>query len=175
MMKYSGASEHHVCEAWKAADLRPHRLKNFKIGNDPRFAEKVVDVVGLYLNPPANAMVLAVDLKTQIQGLERTRPLFPLAPARTAGQTHDHRRHGTASLYAAFDVATGEVIGQVTHRHRAAELIGLLKRIEATAPPKLDLHIILNNSNGRGQLVAEKAPAIPPALHTHKRVLAERR
>ena len=98
---------------WAAADLKPHRLKTFKISNDPHFAGKVVDVVGLYLNPPDNAMVLSVGEKTQIQVLDRTQPMLPLKPGQIERRTHDYKRHGTASLYAAFDILTGQVIGRI--------------------------------------------------------------
>ena len=114
MGKYAEVTAHQVRQVWMAADLRPHRLKTFEISNDPRFAEKVVDVVGLYLHPPANAVVLSVDEKTQIQALDRTQPMLPLRPGQVARRTHDYERHGTASLYAAFDIASGKVLGRVT-------------------------------------------------------------
>lgn len=123
MAKYANTSKWQVQQIWKAADLKPHRIKSFKISNDPNFAEKVVDVVGLYLDPPDNAMVLSVDEKTQIQALDRTQPLLPLRPGQIERRTHDYKRHGTVSLYAAFDVATGQVKGRVTKRHRAKEFL----------------------------------------------------
>ena len=135
-----------VQQIWKAADLKPHRLKTFKISNDPNFAEKVTDVVGLYLNPPDNAMVLSVDEKTQIQALDRTQPMLQLRPGQIERRTHDYKRHGTASLYAAFDIANGQVIGRVTKRHRAKEFLDFLKQIDRSTPAKLDLHLILDNS-----------------------------
>lgn len=147
MMKYAGVTQHQVMSVWKAADLKPHRIKNFKISNDPYFAEKVIDVVGLYMDPPDNAVILSVDEKTQIQALERTQPLLPLAPAKTPGRTHDYKRHGTASLYAAFNTATGEVIGRVTERHRAAEFLDFLRQIDQAVPRRLALHVILDNSS----------------------------
>lgn len=147
MAKYSGVTVHQVSQVWKAADLRPHRLQNFKISNDPRFAEKVVDVVGLYMDPPDNAVVLSVDEKTQIQALDRTQPMLPLKPGQVERRTHDYKRHGTASLYAAFDVATGKVIGRVTQRHRAKEFLAFLQQIERTVPKHLALHLILDNSS----------------------------
>lgn len=118
MARYAGTI-HQVQQVWQAADLKPHRLQNFKISNDPRFAEKVVDVVGLYMNPPENAVVLSVDEKTQIQALDRTQPMLPLRPGQVERRTHDYKRHGTASLYAAFDVLTGNVMGRITARQRA--------------------------------------------------------
>jgi transposase len=163
MMKYAGVTQHQVMEVWKAADLKPHRLKNFKISNDPRFAEKVVDVVGLYMDPPDNAVVLSVDEKTQIQALERTQQLLPLAPAKTPGRTHDYKRHGTASLYAAFNIATGEVIGRVTERHRAREFLAFLRQINDAVPRKLDLHVILDNSS------THKTPEVTEWLAKHPR------
>ena len=107
MAKYAQVTRWQVQQVWQAADLKPHRIKGFKLSQDPQFAEKVVDVVGLYLKPPENALVLSVDEKTQIQALDRTQPLLPLRPGQIERRTHDYKRHGTASLYAAFDVATG--------------------------------------------------------------------
>ncbi|MCP4168483.1 MAG: IS630 family transposase [Chloroflexi bacterium] len=147
MAKYAGISAWQVQQIWKSADLKPHRLKTFKISNDPEFAEKVVDVVGLYMNPPDNAMVLSVDEKTQIQALDRTQPMLPLKPGQIERRTHDYKRHGTASLYAAFDIATGEVIGRITQRHRAKEFLDFLRQIDRQTPSHLDLHLILDNSS----------------------------
>lgn len=147
MAKYAGVSQHQVRQVWAAADLRPHRLKTFKISNDPKFAEKVIDVVGLYLDPPDNAVVLSVDEKTQIQALDRTQPLLPLKPGQVERRTHDYKRHGTASLYAAFDVATGKVLGRVTDRHRSQEFLAFLRQVDRSVPRHLNLHIILDNSS----------------------------
>ena len=113
MAKYAGVTTWQVRQIWKAADLKPHRLRTFKISNDPRFADKVVDIVGLYMDPPDNALVLCVDEKTQIQALDRTQPGLPLAPGRIGSRTHDYKRNGTAALFAAFNILTGEVIGRV--------------------------------------------------------------
>lgn len=110
MAKYAQVSVWQVAQVWAAANLKPHRLKTFKISKDPHFADKVVDVVGLYMNPPDNAMVLSVDEKTQIQALDRTQPMLPLKPGQIERRTHDYKRYGTASLYAAFDILTGKVI-----------------------------------------------------------------
>jgi transposase len=164
MMKYARVTQWQVQQVWAAADLRPHRLKTFKISNDPRFAEKVVDVVGLYLRRPANAMVLSVDEKTQIQALDRTRPLLPLRPGQIERRTHDYKRHGTASLYAAFDIATGKVIGRVTKRHNGEEFIGFLQQVVQAVPVSLDLHVILDNSS------THKTPAVKDFLQAHPRV-----
>ena len=107
MARYAGVTQWQVRKVWQAADVKPHRLKTFKLSRDPKFAEKVIDMVGLYLNPPDNALVLSVDEKTQIQALDRTHPMLPLRPGQVARRTHDYKRHGTANLYAAFNVATG--------------------------------------------------------------------
>jgi transposase len=147
MAKYAGITTWQVRQIWEAADLKPHRIKSFKISNDPEFAEKVVDVVGLYMNPPDNAMVLSVDEKTQIQALDRTQPMLQLKPGQVERRTHDYKRNGTMSLYAAFDILTGEVMGRVTKRHRAKEFLDFLRQIERSTPKELALHIILDNSS----------------------------
>ena len=163
MAKAAGVTIWQVQQAWAAADLKPHRVRTFKISNDPRFAEKVVDVVGLYLRPPANAMVLSVDEKTQIQALDRTQPLLQLRPGQVERRTHYYKRHGTTSLYAAFDVATGKVIGRVTKLHRAREFLQFLRQIDAQTPLPLDLHLILDNSS------THKTPEILAWLAEHPR------
>jgi transposase len=163
MARYAGVSQWQVRQLWAAADLKPHRLKTFKISNDPHFAEKVVDVVGLYLKPPDNAMVLCVDEKTQIQALDRTQPLLPLRPGQIERRTHDYKRHGTASLYAAFDIASGRVMGRVTQRHRSKEFIDFLHQIERQTPEGLDLHLVLDNSS------THKTQAVEEFLETHPR------
>lgn len=147
MAKYADVTQWQVRQIWEAADLKPHRLKNFKISNDPHFAEKVIDVVGLYMNPPANAVVLSVDEKSQIQALDRTQPMLPLRPGQIERRTHDYKRHGTASLYAAFDIATGEVIGRVTQRHRSKEFVAFLRQIDKAITQEVELHLILDNSS----------------------------
>ena len=147
MAKYAEVTEHQVRQVWKATDLKPHRLKTFKISNDPNFARKVIDVVGLYMDPPDNAMLLSVDEKTQVQALDRTQPKLQLKPGQIERRTHDYKRHGTASLYAAFDIATGEVIGRVTKRHRAIEFLAFLRQLDKATPADLDLHLILDNSS----------------------------
>lgn len=119
-------------------------MKTFKISNDPHFADKVVDVVELYLNPPDNAIVLLVDEKPQIQALDRTQPMLPLRRGQIERRTHDYKRHGTASLYAAFDILTGQVIGRTTQRHHAKKF---LRQINRTTPAEPELHVILDNSS----------------------------
>ncbi|HDZ37946.1 MAG TPA: hypothetical protein ENH62_06640 [Marinobacter sp.] len=117
MAEHAGVMRWQVHQIWKAADLKPHRLRTFKISNDPHFAEKVCDVVGLYMNPPDNALILSVDEKTQIQAFDRTQPKLQLRPGQVERHTHDCNRHGTTSLYAAFNTLTGRVIGRVTQRN----------------------------------------------------------
>lgn len=163
MAKYAQVSVWQVAQVWAAADLKPHRLKTFKISKDPHFADKVVDVVGLYMNPPDNAMVLSVDEKTQIQALDRTQPMLPLKPGQIERRTHDYKRHGTASLYAAFDILTGKVIGRITQRHRAKEFLDFLRQIDRGTPSELDLHIILDNSS------THKTPEVKAWLEKHPR------
>jgi len=163
MAKYAGVTVHQVSQVWKAADLRPHRLQSFKISNDPKFAEKVVDVVGLYMDPPENAVVLSVDEKTQIQALDRTQPMLPLKPGQVERRTHDYKRHGTASLYAAFDIATGQIIGRVTQRHRGREFLAFLRQIDRSVPKHLALHIILDNSS------THSTPEVKSFLASHPR------
>lgn len=164
MAEYAQISTWQVRQIWDAADLKPHRLRTFKISNDPQFAEKVIDVVGLYMDPPNNAMVLSVDEKTQIQALDRTQPGLPLSKSRIASRTHDYKRNGTASLYAAFNILSGEVIAKVTDRHRAKEFIEFLKQIDRDTPKQLDLHIILDN------LSAHKTAEVKMWLEKHPRV-----
>jgi len=147
MAKAANITTWQVRQIWNAADLKPHRLQTFKISNDPEFAEKVIDVVGLYMNPPDNALVLSVDEKTQIQALDRTQPMLPLKPGQVERRTHDYKRNGTTSLYAAFDILTGRVIGRVTQRHRAKEFMDFLRQIDRSTPKELNLHIILDNSS----------------------------
>ncbi len=163
MAKAAGVPQQQVGKVWKSADLKPHRIKTFKISKDPRFAEKVVDVVGLYLNPPDNAVVLSVDEKTQIQALDRTQPMLQLRPGQVERRSHDYKRNGTTSLYAAFDVASGNVIGRTTHLHRAKEFIAFLAQIDRNTTEGLDLHLILDNSS------THKTPEVRAWLVRHPR------
>ena len=164
MAKYAGVTAWQVQQIWKAADLKPHRLQTFKISNDPQFAEKVIDVVGLYMNPPDNAVVLSVDEKTQIQALDRTQPMLQLKPGQVERRTHDYKRNGTTSLYAAFNVLTGEVTGRVTSRHRAKEFLEFMRQVERSTPKDLDLHVILDNSS------THKTAEVKTWLEKHPRI-----
>jgi len=141
-----GVSASTVQRIWKAHALQPHRVETFKFSRDPRAEEKIRDVVGLYLNPPTNAVVLSLDEKTQIQALERTQPMLPLRPRSPARHTHDYRRHGLTSLYAALNVASGKVIGNCTDRHTGADFLRFLKRLNRTYQGR-DLDVILDNSS----------------------------
>ena len=167
MARYAGVTQWQVRQVWRAADLKPHRLKTFKLSRDPQFAEKVIDVVGLYLNPPDNALVLSVDEKTQIQALDRTHPMLPLRPGQVARRTHDYKRHGTTNLYAAFNVATGEVLGRVTRRHRATEFRQFLAQIQRATPPDLALHLIVDNSSTHTTEAIRDFLAAHPRFHLH--------
>lgn len=165
MAKAARITTWQVRQIWEASDLKPHRLKTFKISNDPEFAEKVVDVVGLYMNPPDNALVLSVDEKTQSQALDRTQPMLPLRPGQIERRTHDYKRNGTTSLYAAFDILTGKVIGRTTKRHRAKEFLDFLRQIDRSTPKELDLHLILDNSS------THKTPEVQTWLADHPRFI----
>lgn len=167
MAKYAKVTRWQVQQVWQAADLKPHRIKGFKISQDPQFAEKVVDVVGLYLQPPDNAVVLSVDEKTQIQALDRTQPLLPLRPGQIERRTHDYKRHGTASLYAAFDIATGKVLGRVTQSHTAKDFLDFLEQIDKATPNDLDLHLILDNSSTHKTADVQDFLSRRPRFHLH--------
>lgn len=145
MAKASGLSISTVQRIWRAFGLQPHRLETFKLSTDPDFVGKVRDVVGLYVSPPEHALVLCVDEKSQIQALDRSQPVLPMRPGQPARRSHDYKRHGTTSLFAALDVATGRVIGQCFPRHRAAEFRKFLDEIEANVPRDLDVHLVMDN------------------------------
>ena len=145
MAKAVGISRTSVQRIWAEAGLKPHLVKRFKISNDPAFEEKVTDVVGLYMNPPDRALVLCVDEKSQIQALDRTQPGLPLKKGRAATMTHDYKRHGTTTLYAALDVRTGLVIGDCKPRHRAREFIAFLKLIDEIVDDRFALHLVVDN------------------------------
>ncbi|SNV82463.1 Integrase core domain protein [Corynebacterium cystitidis DSM 20524] len=140
-----GMSKSTVAKIWKSLGITPHRTDIFKLSNDPEFTEKLVDIVGLYLNPPEKAVVLCVDEKSSIQALDRTQPSLPLKPGRAGTMTHDYKRHGTSTLFAALDTATGKVIAQTTKRHRNQEFLTFLRQIDATVPDELGVHIVLDN------------------------------
>ena len=156
-----------ITRIWRAFGLQPHRQETFKLSTDPMFVEKVRDIVGLYLDPPHKAMVLCVDEKSQIQALDRTQPMLPLAPGIPERRTHDYMRHGTTTLFAALDIATGAVIGELHRRHRSSEFLKFLRTIEANVPSDLDIHLVMDNYG------THKTPAIKswfarhPRFHVH--------
>ncbi len=145
MARAAGVSHRSVQRIWAAHGLKPHRVRTFKLSNDPQFAAKVQDIVGLYLDPPDRALVLSVDEKSQIQALDRTQPGLPMKPGRCGTMTHDYKRHGTTTLFAALNVLDGTVIGQCMARHRHQEFIRFLNRINRETPAGLDLHLIVDN------------------------------
>jgi transposase len=145
MAKRVGVSPATVQRIWHDLGLQPHRVDTFKVSNDPRFTEKLIDVVGLYLNPPEQAIVLCMDEKSSIQALDRTQASLPIKRGRAATMTHDYKRNGTTTLFAALDVLTGQVIGQCLPRHRHEEFLTFLKTIDAQVPHGLQIHLILDN------------------------------
>jgi transposase len=148
---------------WQAFGLQPHRTETFKLSKDPLFVEKVRDVVGLYMAPPERALVLCVDEKSQIQALDRSQPVLPMRPGQPERRSHDYTRHGTLSLFAALDVATGKVIGKCYPRHRSSEFLKFLREIEANVPDDLDVHLVMDN------YATHKTPAIRKWLVGHPR------
>jgi transcriptional regulator with XRE-family HTH domain len=146
MAQATGMSQSAISRIWRAFALKPHQSESFKLSPDPQFIEKVRDIVGLYLNPPEAAVVLCVDEKAQIQALDRTAPILPLMPGVPERRTHDYVRNGTTNLYAALDVASGNVIADMTPRHRAEEFRRFLNLIDANVPAHLDVHVVLDNS-----------------------------
>ncbi len=158
-----GISEASVRRIWHANGLKPHLLKTFKVSNDKRFAEKLEDIVGLYLNPPEHALVLCCDEKSQIQALDRTQPGLPLKRGRAQTLTHDYKRNGTTTLFAALNTLDGAVIGQCLPRHRHQEWLRFLRQIERETPPGLDLHLIVDN------YATHKHPKVGSWLKRHPR------
>ena len=158
-----GVSPATVNRVWRAFGLQPHRAETWKLSTDPQFVEKVRDIVGLYMDPPDKALVLCVDEKSQIQALDRSQPVLPMLPGTPERRTHDYIRHGTTSLFAALDVATGTVIGSLHRRHRATEFLKFLRRIDKEVPAELDVHLVLDN------YATHKTPAVQRWLARHPR------
>jgi len=167
MAKASGVSPATVQRIWSARGLKPHRVKTFKLSNDKRFEEKLVDVVGLYVNPPDKAIVLCMDEKSQIQALDRTQASLPLKKGRAATMTHDYKRNGTTTLFAALNVLTGVVIGQCLPRHRNDEFLKFLRRIDRETPKGLQVHLILDNYATHKHPNVEAWLAKHPRFHFH--------
>jgi transposase len=159
MARASGLAPSAVQRIWKAFSLPPHRSETFKLSTDPLFVDKVRDIVGLYLNPPDRAVVLCVDEKSQLQALDRTQPILPLRPGQAERRTHDYKRHGTTSLFAALDVRAGTIIGECMPRHRAAEFRRFLAMIEENVPTGLDVHVVMDNaSSHKTKLIRSCSP-----------------
>lgn len=167
MSAATGVSAPTVQRIWHTFGLKPHRSETFKLSTDPHFVDKVHDVVGLYLDPPDRALVLCVDEKSQIQALNRTQPGLPLTFGKPETRTHDYRRHGTTSLFAALDVATGKVIGRVKRRHRSAEFLQFLKAVDADVPATLDVHLIMDNYGTHKTEAVRAWFAARPRYHVH--------
>ena len=163
MAKKVGVSPATVQRVWAARGLKPHLVKSFKLSNDPRFEEKLIDVVGLYVNPPDNAVVLCLDEKSSVQALDRTQPSLPMTKGRAATMTHDYKRNGTTTLFAALDVLTGKVIGQCLPRHRHEEFLRFLRKIEREVPKGLQVHLICDN------YATHKHPEVKAWLARHPR------
>lgn len=160
-----GLNQTAVSRIWRAFGLKPHAVDSWKLSKDPQFVDKVRDIVGLYLSPPENALVLAVDEKSQVQALDRSAPILPMLPTTPARATHDYVRHGTTTLFAAMDIITGAVIARNYRRHRSEEFLRFLKEVEQATPKDLDLHLILDN------YATHKTPAVKAWLLKHPRVV----
>ncbi|KVF03455.1 IS630 family transposase, partial [Burkholderia vietnamiensis] len=163
MAREMSLSQTEVSRIWRAFGLQPHRQETFKLSSDPLFVDKVRDIVGLYLDPPLKAMVLCVDEKSQIQALDRTQPILPFAPGIPERRTHDYMRHGTTTLFAALDIAIGEVIGELHRRHRSSEFLQFLRTIDANVPADLEVHLVMDNYG------THKTPSIKNWFARHPR------
>ena len=163
MARATGVSEATVRRLWRAHGLKPHRVRSFKLSNDPQFAEKLEDIVGLYLNPPEHALVLSLDVKSQMQALDRTQPGLPLKKGRGQTMTHDYKRHGTTTLFAALNTLDGQVIGTCMSQHRHQEWLRFLRLIDAQTPGDRELHLIVDN------YATHKHPAVKRWLGRHRR------
>jgi transposase len=167
MARRAGMSQTAVSRIWRAFGLRPHRVETFKLSSDPAFVDKVRDVVGLYLDPPDRALVLCVDEKPQIQARQGTAPAFPMRPGQPERCTHDYRRHGTTDLFAALDVKAGTVIGACERRHRSVEFRAFLDTVEASVPPDLEVHVVLDNAVTPKTRIVHDWLVKRPRFHLH--------
>jgi len=167
MAKAQGVSPATVQRIWDAHGLKPHRVRTFKLSNDPRFTEKLTDVVGLYLNPPEKALVLSVDEKSQIQALDRTQPSLPMKPGRAGTMTHDYKRNGTTTLFAALNTLDGSVIGQCLPRHRHQKFLKFLRTLDREFPGEMELHLILDNYRTHKHDNVNAWLAKHPRFHLH--------
>lgn len=167
LAKTSGLSHMTISRIWRAFGLQPHRSESFKLSPDPLLVEKVRDIVGLYMNPPEHALVFCIDEKSQIQALDRTQPMLPMRPGQLERRTHDYKRNGTTSLFAALDLKTGRVIGELHRRHRSREFRRFLDTIEANVPADLDVHIVLDNYGTHKTALIRKWFVKRPRFHLH--------
>ena len=167
MAKNTGLSRMAISRIWRAFGLQPHRTESFKLSPDPLLIEKVRDIVGLYMNPPDHAMVICVDEKSQIQALDRTQPMLPLRPGQVERRTHDYERHGTTSLFAALELKTSRIIGQLRRRHRSQEFRKFLSTIEANVPAGLEVHIVMDNYGTHKTAIIRNWFAKRPRFHVH--------
>jgi transposase len=167
MAKASGLSRSTVNRIWRAFGLQPHRTETFKLSKDPLLIDKVRDIVGLYMNPPDHAVVLCVDEKAQIQALDRTQPLLPMRPGQVERRTHDYKRHGTTSLFAALDVKTSQVISQFHRRHRSSEFRQFLDAVDAQVPRELDVHLVMDNYGTHKTPLIKNWLVKRPRFHVH--------
>jgi len=167
MAKAQGVSRMTVHRIWKKYNIKPHLMRTFKLSHDPRFVEKVPDVVGLYLNPPDKALVFSVDEKTQIQALDRTQPGLPLKQGRCGTMTHDYKRHGTTTLFAALNILDGRVIGECMAKHRQTEFLKFLRRIDRETPKALELHLIVDNYSSHKGAKVNQWLSKHPRFHLH--------
>jgi transposase len=167
MAQNTGLSRMAISRIWRAFGLQPHRSESFKLSPDPLLIEKVRDIVGLYMNPPDHAMVICVDEKSQIQALDRTQPMLPLRPGQVERHTHDYERHGTTSLFAALELKTSRIIGQLHRRHRSQEFRKFLNTIEANVPAGLDVHMVMDNYGTHKTAIIRNWLAKRPRFHVH--------
>ena len=167
MARASGHAPSTIHRIWRAFGLQPHRSETFKLSSDLLFVDKVRDIVGLYVAPPKRALVLCVDEKSQIQALERTQPVVPMRPGQAQRRSHDYKRHGTTTLFAAIDVATGSIIGRCLPRHRAKEFLAFLRVIEGNVPSDLDLHLVMDNYATHKTPLVQRFFARHPRWHVH--------
>jgi len=165
MAQQQGVSKSTISNLWRSHNLKPHRVKRFKLSRDPKFLEKLTDVVGLYLNPPQQAIVLCVDEKSQIQALNRTQPGLPLKPGRCGTMTHDYKRHGTTTLFAALEIAQGKVVGHCQQRHRNQEFLKFLTTLDQEFPGPVPLHLVMDNYG------SHKHPNVQAWLQRHPRFI----
>src|SRR3954466_7566650 len=167
LAKVTGFSRMTISRVWRAFGMQPHRTEAFRLSPDPLLIEKVRDIVGLYMNPPDHAVVFCVDEKSQIQALDRTQPMLPMRPGQLERRTHDYKRHGTTSLFAALELKTGNVIGRCMPRHRAAEFRRFLDAVEVNVPKELDIHVVMDNASSHKTQLIRAWFAKRPRWHVH--------